>query len=139
MKRPELGWCGTSRFWSPALCKSVVHSISVEKARCASRPPLRFGKCHPRATRYACPLTCQLMSKLLMDGVNAEGGVRRTLTFVRPTLLHPLGVNVKLPPGPLATLIRSIACLDSGSFSRSEAKPRLRPVNVDRDRSTQRR
>src|ERR1700738_4231725 len=50
------------------------------QARCASHPPFRFAKRHPRATRNACPLTCQLMSKLLMGGVNVEGVVRRTLT-----------------------------------------------------------
>jgi hypothetical protein len=31
MKRPELGWRGTSRFRSAPLCKSVVYSISVDK------------------------------------------------------------------------------------------------------------
>jgi hypothetical protein len=31
------------------------------KARCASHPPLRFAKRHPRATRDACSFTCQLM------------------------------------------------------------------------------
>jgi hypothetical protein len=56
------------------------------QARCASHPPFRFAKRHPRATRNACPLTCQLMSKLLMGGVNAEGVVRRTLTFI-PVLM----------------------------------------------------
>jgi len=36
-----------------------------------------------RPTRNACPLTRQLMSKLLMGGVNVEGVVRRTLTLVQ--------------------------------------------------------
>jgi transposase len=53
-----------------ALELAAERLTSCRKARCASHPPLRFAQRHPRATRNACPLTCQLMSKLLMGGVN---------------------------------------------------------------------
>src|ERR1700730_4244505 len=65
------------------------------QARCASHAPFRFAKRHPRATRNACPLTCQLMSKLLMGGVNVEGVVRRTLTTERRSYISSRAISAQ--------------------------------------------